>query len=416
MSNEFAIAAVTRTLRNLLNGIINGDFNGLPEDTKPTAEILVTTLPLDKVLNGNETRNQINLFLYHVTPNAAWRNMDLPHRVKPGETGYPPLALNLHYIITAYGQDNNELIGHLLLGMAMRILHDHSVLSRTEIETALALSELHEQIERIRITPQPVSLDEISKLWTGFQSEYRLSAAYEVSVVLIESTRPTKTPLPVLTRGPDDRGVIVQPDLIPPLPTLEEVLPPNQQPSARLGDILTLSGHHLEGDSIIVRFMNSRLTDAIEVVPLPGGTATEITVQLPNEPGNWIAGFYTLTVVISWVGEPDRTTNELSFSLAPRILNIAPDPAIRDADDNVTLTVICSPEVRPGQRAALLLGDREILAQPHPAQTDTLTFVVMSTSPGEHFVRLRIDGVDSLLVDRTVTPPVFDQTQKVTIT
>ncbi|MEH2381713.1 MAG: hypothetical protein V7K27_22960 [Nostoc sp.] len=28
---------------------------------------------------------------------------------------------------------------------------------------------------------------------------------------------------------------------------------------------------------------------------------------------------------------------------------------------------------------------------------------------------VRIDGVDSLLVDRTVTPPVFDQNQKVVI-
>jgi hypothetical protein len=31
-------------------------------------------------------------------------------------------------------------------------------------------------------------------------------------------------------------------------------------------------------------------------------------------------------------------------------------------------------------------------------------------------VRLRVDGVDSLLVNRAVTPPVFDQTQKVTVT
>jgi hypothetical protein len=72
--------------------------------------------------------------------------------------------------------------------------------------------------------------------------------------------------------------------------------------------------------------------------------------------------------------------------------------------------------VRPEQRAALLLGDREVLAQPHPAATDTLTFVVTAAPTGEHFLRLRIDGVDSLLVDRTATPPVFDSNQRVTIT
>jgi hypothetical protein len=35
---------------------------------------------------------------------------------------------------------------------------------------------------------------------------------------------------------------------------------------------------------------------------------------------------------------------------------------------------------------------------------------------GEYLTRLRIDGVDSQLVDRSVTPPVFDNTQLVTVT
>jgi hypothetical protein len=263
----------------------------------------------------------------------------------------------------------------------------------------------------------------MSKVWMTFQTQYRVSAAYQVSVVLIESTRPAKTPLPVLTRGPGDEGAVAQPDLTPPFPTLEAVHPPNQQPSARLGDppdvpsdVLTLSGHHLEGDSVVVRFTNPRLAAPIQVAPLAGGTATEITVQLPDDPANWPAGFYTLAAVVSKAGEPDRTTNELPFALAPRILDITPNPAARDPSGDVTLTLTCSPQVRPEQRAALLLGDREILAQPHPAQTDTLTFLVTNAPTGEHFVRLRVDGVDSLLVDRTVTPPVFDETQKVTIT
>ncbi len=158
------------------------------------------------------------------------------------------------------------------------------------------------------------------------------------------------------------------------------------------------------------------MTQAIEVSPLAGGTATEITVQLPDEPANWPAGFYTLAAVVSRAGQPDRTTNELPLSLAPGIVDIMPNPAARDGSGNVTLTVTCNPEVRPEQHAALLFGDREILAQAHPVQTDTLTFVVTDAPLGEHFVRLRVDGVDSMLVDRTITPPVFDETQKVTIT
>jgi hypothetical protein len=62
------------------------------------------------------------------------------------------------------------------------------------------------------------------------------------------------------------------------------------------------------------------------------------------------------------------------------------------------------------------LNDREVPAQPHPSPTGTLTFRVDAASPGQHRVRLRVDGVDSLLVDRSVTPPVFVPSQSVTIT
>lgn len=407
MSNSLAVAAVTATLRNLL-------FQGITADPD-LADTSVTTKPLDDARDNNNNANQLNLFLYQTMINGAWSNMDMPNQVKPGETGQPSLPLNLYYLITAYGRNNDDVFGHRVLGRTMSILHDHPLLGADEVEAALPGNDLHEQIERVRITPQPLSVDEMSKLWTTFQSQYRISAAYQVAVVLIESTRPARTPLPVLTRGPDDEGVSAQPDLIPPFPTLEAVIPPNQQPSARLGDVLTIQGHHLEGDNVVVRFANPRLADDIAVAPQPGRTATEMTVQLPDAPANWIAGLYTLSAVISRAGEPDRTTNELPLSLAPRILNIAPNPAPRDADDNVELTLTFSPQVRPGQRAALLLGDREILSKPHDAQTDTLEVLITDAAIGEHFIRLRIDGVDSLLVDRSVTPPVFDPTQKVTI-
>src|SRR5262249_54278184 len=126
-------------------------------------------------------------------------------------------------------------------------------------------------------------------------------------------------------------------------------------------------------------------------------------------------GMYAVSVSIQKAGQPDRTTNALPLLLAPRI-TIAPDPAARDANGSVTLTINCRPEVRLEQRTALLLGDREVLAGPRAPTTDSLTFVVTSAPVGDSWVRLRVDGVDSLLVDRTKTPPVFDPTQKVTIT
>ena len=65
---------------------------------------------------------------------------------------------------------------------------------------------------------------------------------------------------------------------------------------------------------------------------------------------------------------------------------------------------------------SLLLGNTEILADAHPAQTGTLTFTASGLTAGALWFRLRVDGVDSLLVDRSKTPPVYDPTQQVTVT
>jgi hypothetical protein len=65
---------------------------------------------------------------------------------------------------------------------------------------------------------------------------------------------------------------------------------------------------------------------------------------------------------------------------------------------------------------SLLVGAREIPAQPRAVLTDTLTFHVAEAETGEHLIRLRVDGVDSPLVDRSVTPPAFDATHRLTIT
>ena len=108
MSNHRAIAAVTVTLRSLLSKALG---------------LQVSARSPDKVPSGV----QLNLFLYQLSYNGAMRNMPIPQQVKPGETGHPPLALSLYYMITAYGPDTTDenLDSHQLLGQAMNVLHDH---------------------------------------------------------------------------------------------------------------------------------------------------------------------------------------------------------------------------------------------------------------------------------------------------
>jgi len=406
MSNASAIASVTATLQAILGREITAD-----PDLNDTA---VTALPPDKA-RASITTNQLNLFLYQVLPNAAWRNMDIPQRVKPGETGMSPLALDLHYLLTAYGRDNDTMqpFDHHLLGKAMSVLHDHALLGPDEIRLAFPGSGLETQADRVRITLQPLSVEDISKLWMGFATQYRVSVGYDVSVALIDSTQSAKTPLPVLTRGAQDKGPSAQTSLLPPIPAISAVAPPNQQDSARLGDVLTITGQFLDGTNIGVVFKHPLWDVPIEVPAAAGGMATQVTVPIPNSPAIWPAGFYTVTVLVKRPGESfRRSTNQLAFALAPVA---AVTPATIPAAPALTYTATFTPDVQPGQTMFLLFGDLQIPAEPFVAPIGTATFIAVDAAPGDYFFRLRIDGVDSLLLNKTVTPPVFDPTQKVTI-
>jgi hypothetical protein len=444
MSNALAVASVTAVLKDLLD-------NALIDHSVSAAvggPVVVTALAPDRIKTGDEEIPQLNLFLYHVTPNAGWRNAGLPSRDARGDRlSNAPLAIDLHYLLTAYGKRDFE--AEILLGYAMQMLHETPILSREAIRRtlappspvegsllppalgALAASDLADQVELIKLSPESMNTEEISKLWTALQAKYRPSVVYHASVVLIEARRPARSPLPVLTRGrPDpvtgrEEGVISQPSLLPPFPTLQEVILSNAQLAIRMGETLSASGHHLDADQVTVRFASLRSSQSLGLAAAPGATSTGFRVQLPidpppgpvaadspQNPDNWPAGIYTVAGVIKRAGQPDRVTNELPVTLAPRITSIFASAAA----GVVTLAVTCSPKVWNTQRVSLAVSDREIAAEPISVdKTASLTFKASGLPSGQQWVRLRVDGVDSLLIDRSVMPPAFDASQRVTI-
>jgi hypothetical protein len=421
MSNALALAAITAVLKELLEGV-------LPDSASIGGTVKVTAQAPDLIKGDAMTSPQLNLFLYQVTPNAGWANVGLPARDARGErTAVPPLALDLHYLLTAYAKEDFQ--AEIVLGYAMQCLHEWSVLPREKLREmharwktgrdtlrrALATSDLAEQVEAIKVSPARMDTEELSKLWAAFQTNYRPTAAYLVSVALIESALPARSPLPVLRRGPEDRGARVPPDLTPPFPTLVAVLPPHRQPSVRLGEILTLGGFHLDGepgDHIEVMAKHPRAPTAVKLELQGSPTATELRAQVPNDPDSLPAGTYALSVGYQKNGQIYRTTNQLPFSLAPALtLHLA-----ERVKGRVTLEVECTPHVWQGQRASLLLNDREAIAGPFKGdKTDTLTFTFEEIPAGDYWVRLRVDGVESLLVNRALSPPEFDATQRLTI-
>ncbi|HWS54784.1 MAG TPA: DUF4255 domain-containing protein [Pyrinomonadaceae bacterium] len=429
MSNALAIAAVTTTLRSLLDRALDA----------PGVE--VTTLPPDKARTG--AGDQVNLFLYQMSVDAALRNAPAPRQSKPGETAEPPLALNLFYLVTAYGANDNDALGHRLLGQAMSALHDHPLLDRDQIRDAtfdeLPDSDLHTQVERVRITWQPLGLEDLSKLWTTFQTQFRISAAYQVSAVLIESTRAARTPLPVLGRAsPGDAGPSATGNVASPFPAIHSVAAPDPLLGALPGQTLSVGGVNLAGTSVAVRIRHSLFDEDLILPPLPGGTAAEARFVLPagpimlpfappRPPAPLPAGFYTVALEVV-ADDPEhpgvaftRTTNRLAFPLAPDIVAL-PASAGRDPEGRASLTLTVAPPAQPEQVVSLLLDHRQVPAQPRAALTDTLTFEFTNPTPAQapapvdYFVRVRVDGIDSALIDRAGSEPVFRNDRRVTIT
>jgi hypothetical protein len=138
-----------------------------------------------------------------------------------------------------------------------------------------------------------------------------------------------------------------------------------------------------------------------------------VTPDSPLNPDNWQPGVYNVLVLIERAGHPDRTTNQVPMMLAPRMTSIN----AAKAADIVTFTVKTSPKAANTQRVSLIVGDRELAAEPFAApQTDTLVFKGSGFVSGtDQWLRLRVDGAESILVDRKAEPPVFIASQKVTI-
>ncbi|HET8841626.1 MAG TPA: DUF4255 domain-containing protein [Ktedonobacteraceae bacterium] len=191
MRNVLTIAVVTAILKSLLeNSLIQQAVN------TGMGDVSITTLPPDRIVTGAEERPQLNLYLYRLTPDTGWRRAasDSVHRA-PGEQ---ELTLNLHYLLSAYGE--RDFQSEMLLGVALECLQTFASLEGERLHTTLdtlmsrksnnvTLTTLLRsagpaRLEQLKVTPEFLNLEELSKLWGSFQARARLSITYQVSASL----------------------------------------------------------------------------------------------------------------------------------------------------------------------------------------------------------------------------------------
>ena len=424
MSNFLAIATVTAALSMVLSETVVPEVNGAD----------VTTVHPDGK-HGTLPSTGVNIFLYQVTQNAAWRNADLPTRRGNGDLiQRPQAALDLHYLLTFYG-DESLLEPQRALGSVVRTLHSRPVLTRDRIRQTianaefnpfLATSNLADAIELVKFTPLPLSLEELSKLWSVFfQTNYSLSIAYQGAMVLIESEESTHPALPVRARN-----IYVNPFRQPHIDRVRSEV--GDEKFISPGSTVVMSGQRLRGDVTKVMVGGSEETPTIANV-----SDTEITLPLPADLRAGVQGLQVVQYIemgTPLVAHKGVESNVAAFVLHPTIKKkpddtfditvsgIATDP---DGMRSASITVKVSPTVAKKQRAVLLLN--EIIpphtpsdkthcfdSAPHdgpgdPEVTDMLLFSISRVKPADYFVRVQVDGADSpleTLANENVGPKV----------
>ncbi len=196
MSDYRAIAGVSKTLRALLL-----DRMELPGGVSEVPVTIGPPPPTPKDANPPREAPRVNVFLYWVSENGNLINREIPRRGSPAAFGHPPLCLDLHYLITAYGNNKlqsqgdspfDDTAAHLLLGSAVRVLHDVPVITESVVASRLPGGGpiLHESLRDgcaiLKITLEPLTLDDFSKLWMALGGGLRLSVAYVVNAVQVD--------------------------------------------------------------------------------------------------------------------------------------------------------------------------------------------------------------------------------------
>jgi hypothetical protein len=153
----------------------------------------------------------VSLYLFHVTPNATYRN-SFPLGGRSRTIPEQPLALTLYYLLSAHSQ-NSYIEEQQAMSIALKCLHDHPIMS--------AIVPIDRRLQEFTLTMESQNVDEIGRLWLSLAEPLGLSAVYRASVIFLEPEPPPATQPPKIVLEPHVTaipisGVIKAPFTSPP--------------------------------------------------------------------------------------------------------------------------------------------------------------------------------------------------------
>src|SRR5687768_1169162 len=170
MSSYMVIAAVSEALRRILWEEFNTDAVIRPVVGSESA--IVFRNPTE---TARDSANRLSLWLYQIAENEFVKNQPMLRANENGRhttTQFPPLGLNLFYLVTPFAPSGEA--DHLLLGKTMQVFYDNATILLQDIDNAIA--------EEVRVILCRLTLEELTRIWDALKEPYRLSVCYQVRV------------------------------------------------------------------------------------------------------------------------------------------------------------------------------------------------------------------------------------------
>ena len=309
MSSNTAIKDVTRGLQMLLLSQISAISKAAQVSLLPPGQALPSGLG-------------VNLYLYRIMENVFTKNQPWPGDKTTPPSNTPPLGLELSYLLTPFAPapdpattDGDD--AHTMLGAAMLAFHQYPILNDVHVagfdaDTALPVAILN-SFEQVKIRLAVTSLEELSKIWATINQPYRLSVAYDVSLIeLVPSTPPPVSGSQVLSTGLS--VVLYQ---APRLDALSPAAGPlaHVAAGAIVANILTItgSGLSLRGRTPVVLIGGQDV--AINSAPAPTDTSLAVTLPITLDAGP------NQDVQVSLQG---KASTSLTFTVTPWLTSLTP--------------------------------------------------------------------------------------------
>jgi hypothetical protein len=332
--------------------------------------------------------------------------------------GAVSVAIIARYLVFAVN-DTTNLDSLDQLQYAIQAVADSAALLPTIF--ANHSTRLKLQTELVRVSMHPIESREFFDMWSTLQAPHVPSFVIEAAVLLLKSNQQRSVPPPVAVRAGTEpaENPIASAGMDPGFPMLLEAIPISGRPGPcfLFGETVKFRGSRLQTESAPPsQFHLSKIGSSYQAFVQSAWDSATGNLDLELNDTSLTIGVYSVSLLTyeksngATQYDVERESNALQIELRPSITeistdsqaswtNVSPPPGNTTVElktsGDFSLSLKTNPLLQAGQQVALFLNERAFSGN---VTTSVAEFQCSGLSPGDYRIRLRVDGLESLLI------------------